>query len=102
MLKKGLCVLSFATIMMADTTMCFKKDWVDPSTIESTALDGGKCMGNKSLQDMKANGWIVEDIKISSGNSGMNFMYVLKKGGMVAVVSDQDLEERMAKIETKK
>jgi len=101
MIKKGLFVLSLTSFMMADTTMCFKKDWIDPSTIETTTLDGGKCASNKSLVDMKKDGWAVEDIKISSGKSGMNFMYVLKKGGSV-ILSDGDLEARLNKIQDKR
>jgi len=101
MIKKGLFVLSLASFVMADTTMCFKKDWMDPSTIETTVLDGGKCSGAKSLTDMKADGWAVEDIKISSGKAGMNFMYVLKKGGSV-ILSDGDLEQRLNKIQDKR
>lgn len=101
MIKKGLFVLSLASFVMADTTMCFKKDWIDPSTIETTVLDGGKCAGSKSLTDMKADGWAVEDIKMSSGKAGMNFMYVLKKGGSV-ILSDGDLEQRLNQIQDKR
>ena len=101
MIKKGLFVLSLASFVMADTTMCFKKDWMDPSTIETTTLDGGKCASSKSLTDMKADGWAVEDIKMSSGKAGMNFMYVLKKGGSV-ILSDGDLEARLNKIQDKR
>ena len=101
MIKKGLFVLSLASFVMADTTMCFKKDWMDPSTIETTTLDGGKCASSKSLTDMKADGWAVEDIKISSGKAGMNFMYVLKKGGSV-ILSDGDLEARLNQIQDKR
>ena len=101
MIKKGLFVLSLASLVMADTTMCSKKDWMDPSTIETTTLDGGKCAGTKSLTDMKADGWVTEDIKISSGKDGMNFMYVLKKGGSV-ILSDGDLEQRLNQIQDKR
>ena len=90
MIKKSLCVLSLASFMMADTTMCFKKDWMDPSTIETTTLDGGKCASSKSLVDMKADGWMVDDIKISSGDAGMNFMYILKKGSYVNSSNDNN------------
>lgn len=103
MIKKSLCVLSLTTFMMADTTMCFKKDWFDPSTIETTLLDGGKCAGSKSLIDMKDDGWSVEDIKISSGDNGMNFIYVLKKGGSVVVnngvgISSVELKAQLKEI----
>ncbi len=100
MIKRSLFILSIGTMLIADTTMCFKKDWMDPSTIESTVLDGGKCLGSKSLVDMKQDGWLVDDIKISSGNTGMNFMYILKKGDLV-MTTDQ-MEEKLVAIQEKR
>ena len=101
MIKKGLFIGAIVSLLSADTTMCFKKDWNDPSTIETVALDGGKCASIKSLEDMKLDGYRVEEIKISSGKIGMNFVYVLKKGGSI-VLSDGDLEERLNKIQDKR
>jgi cytochrome c553 len=100
-MKKTILSLAVVSLLSADTTMCFKKNWVDPSTVETTALDGGKCSSTKSLVDMKKDGWMVEDIKISSGKDGMNFMYVLKKGGNI-VLSDADLETRLNAIQDKR
>lgn len=66
------------TSIIADTTMCFKENHVSMSTIENTALNGGACEGKYSINDMKAKGWIVDDIKISQSANGMNFIYILK------------------------
>lgn len=63
----------------ANTTMCYKNNWSDPSTIEDESLDGGECKGEKSLNDMKKEAWLVSDIKISSSDNGMNYIYILKK-----------------------
>ena len=60
--------------------MCFKEGHSSMSTIENIALEGGACAGKYSIKDMKAKGWSVDDIKISQGSNGMNFIYILKDG----------------------
>jgi cytochrome c553 len=70
-------LLSSASLF-ADTTMCFKENHKSMATIESTPLDGGICAGKFSVNDMKAKGWNVDDIKISQSATGMNFIYILK------------------------
>ncbi len=86
------------------------------ATIESIALDGGECAGKYSINDMKAKGWSVDDIKISQTQNGMNFIYILKSadhpkiapmvaGGTVAgtSLSQEQMEANiMAKLEAKK
>jgi cytochrome c553 len=64
--------------LFADTTMCFKENHQSMSTIENTPLDGGLCNGKFTVNDMKAKGWNVDDIKISQSPNGMNFIYILK------------------------
>ena len=58
--------------------MCFKENHQSMSTIENTPLDGGLCNGKFTVNDMKAKGWNVDDIKISQSPNGMNFIYILK------------------------
>lgn len=70
-------LLLSSTIIFAETTMCFKEN-ASMSTIENTPLDGGICNGKLSVNDMKAKGWSVDDIKISQSQTGMNFIYILK------------------------
>ena len=53
MLKKSLYVMCTASILSAATTMCYKKDHLDPSTIETIPLDGGECAGKLSVNQMK-------------------------------------------------
>ena len=57
--------------------MCFKEN-ASMTTIESTPLNGGACNGKYTVNDMKAKGWSVDDIKISQTANGMNFIYILK------------------------
>ena len=71
-------LLLSTTSIFADTTMCFKENHQSMSTIENTPLDGGICAGKNTIADMKAKGWLVDDIKISQSANGMNFIYVLK------------------------
>ncbi len=70
-------LLLSSTSIFAETTMCFKEN-ASMSTIEKTPLDGGVCNGKFSVNDMKAKGWSVDDIKISQSPTGMNFIYILK------------------------
>ncbi|HIP13471.1 MAG TPA: c-type cytochrome [Arcobacter sp.] len=81
MLKKSLLLLSFSSLIVANTTMCYKQNWTNPATIETVKLNGGKCLNSKSLQDMENEGWVVSDIKINptSNNTGMDYLYILKK-----------------------
>eukprot|EP01155_Anaeramoeba_flamelloides_P014261 Anaeramoba_flamelloidesa342851_13.p1 GENE.a342851_13~~a342851_13.p1 ORF type:complete len:201 (-),score=13.08 a342851_13:67-669(-) len=67
------------TISNAITTMCYKNNHNDPSTIEKIALNGGECSGKYSLIQMKENGWLIDDMKISMINESMNYIYILKK-----------------------
>lgn len=39
--------------LSAQTTICYKKDWKSPSTIETTKLEGGECKGELSFAQMK-------------------------------------------------
>jgi hypothetical protein len=62
-------LLLSSTSLLADTTMCFKENHKSMTTIESTPLDGGVCNGKFSVNDMKAKGWNVDDIKISQSST---------------------------------
>ena len=101
-------ILLSSTSLFAETTMCFKENHKSMTTIESTPLDGGLCNSKFSVNDMKAKGWSVDDIKISQSATGMNFIYILKNGTTVqnTVVSNgnqTDMEARIiAKLEKKK
>jgi cytochrome c553 len=103
-MKKTLLSLAVVSLLSADTTMCFKKNHLDPSTIDDTALDGGKCASKLSSNDMKKDGYIVEDIKITANKNSMDFIYVFKKptsvqvGANGVVLTDAALKARLRKI----
>jgi hypothetical protein len=81
MLKKSLYILGCTIILSASSTMCYKKNHFDPSTIESTILDGGKCDGKLSVLDMKQSGYKVDTMKIQNikNSDGLNYIYIFKK-----------------------
>jgi len=84
MLKKILLLLSFSSVVIANTTMCYKQNWSNPATIENIKLDGGKCMSKKSIKDMQIDGWSIKDIKLTSSinSSNMNYLYILSKNNI--------------------
>lgn len=92
------------TSLLANTTMCFKENHTSMTTIETTPLDGGECNSTKSINDMKKEGWIVDDIKIESSSNGNNYIYILKKETINASSLDEEkLEARiMQKLEKRK
>ena len=87
MLKKTLLLASSVALLNASTTMCFKKEHIDPSTIETAKLEGGECGGKLSSQDMQRLGYTVGDIKISAGETGLNYIYIFKKDEPLATVT---------------
>ncbi|PUE64977.1 c-type cytochrome [Arcobacter caeni] len=102
-------LLLSSTAILADTTMCFKENHKSMATIENTALDGGLCNGKFTVNDMKAKGWSVDDIKISQTATGMSFIYVLKTASTATSSSSNFIGNQaqmeaniMAKLEKKK
>ena len=100
-------LLLSSTSLLAETTMCFKEN-ASMITIESTPLNGGACNGKYTVNDMKAKGWSVDDIKISQTANGMNFIYILKTASSaqatpVVAGNQADMEARiLQKLEKKK
>ncbi len=70
-------ILLSITVANAKTTVCFKKDWSSPSTIETAPLDGGACQSKYSLEQMKKMGWSILDIKIDSEQNNLSYQYLL-------------------------
>jgi hypothetical protein len=70
-------ILLSLTIANAKTTVCFKKNWSSPSTIETALLDGGACAGKYSINQMKEMGWDILDIKVDSEQNNLSYQYLL-------------------------
>ena len=84
--------------------MCFFKEGHSSMRwqIENIALEGGACAGKYSMsKDMKTKGWSVDDIKISQGSNGMNFIYILKDGKTIQPTFSSNLTENSADMETR-
>ena len=108
MIKKSLYVACAASILNASATMCYKKEHLDPSTIENIALSGGECKDTYSVNDMKKNGYVVDSMKIQNGTNGFNYIYVFQKDkaqdfklSTNANLTDEQLLKRLEKIQTK-
>lgn len=103
-------LLATTTLGLAETTMCFKENHKSMATIENTKLDGGLCGSSKTVNEMKNDGWSIDDIKISQANNAMNFIYIFKRGTNNSYVSTPVLAESneameariLAKLEKKK
>jgi cytochrome c553 len=99
MLKKTVILTTalFACVSMAhaQTTMCFKQNHKDLMTIENTNLDGGECNGSQSANEMKKQGWVIDDIKMTPSNDGTNFVYIFKKNTNMNNIDQAALEEQI-------
>jgi hypothetical protein len=70
-------VLFASTVFLhAQQIKCYKKDWLDPTSVETTALEGENCSG-ATLQELKLQGWHIVDINVESSNNGLNYTFVL-------------------------
>jgi cytochrome c553 len=78
---KNIIILFIISVsLFASTTMCYKKNYSDITNVESQTFDGGTCQGGESIDSMKAQGWIVDDIKIKNlDNGNYDFVYILKQ-----------------------
>jgi len=85
-------ILLSLTVSNAKTTVCYKKDWTSPSTIENTALDGGECESKYSLTQMKEMGWSVLDIKIDSEQNNLSYQYLLTNDKIAETKQTQEVE----------
>lgn len=87
--------------LQADMTICYKKNWKSPSTIETTKLDGGECNGELSYQDMLKKGWYLKDIKIERSKEGLNYSYILTDKQIVTIDNNSFLDNKEVKLNYK-
>lgn len=100
-----LAISTFLSVSIANakTTVCYKKDWNSPSTIETTSLDGGECAGKYSIKQMKEMGWNVLDIKIDSSSNNLSYQYLLTNDTLVSndnqnlqIEKDSDIKNQLS------
>lgn len=94
-------ILLNVTILFSQTTMCYKQNHTSMATIEDTKLNGGECSGNKSLNDMKNEGWNVEDIKITQKDNTYDFIYILKNNSLNSSFSNSEKNLSQKELEKK-
>ncbi|XOB61418.1 plasminogen-binding N-terminal domain-containing protein [Campylobacterota bacterium DY0563] len=85
--------------LLAKTTICYKKDWKSPATIETTKLDGGECKNELSYKDMLSQGWFLKDIKIEKGTKGLNYIYVFSDKEIVNINNSNLLNNKYQKLD---
>jgi hypothetical protein len=85
-------ILLSITIANAKTTVCFKKNWSSPSTIETAMLDGGACAGKYSINQMKKMGWDILDIKIDSEQNNLSYQYLLTNDKVSIVKQNKEVK----------
>lgn len=104
LLSSATLALLTTTSLFAQTTMCFKENHPSMTTIETITLDGGLCSSSKSVQDMKNEGWSVDDIKIEKSSSGNNYIYIFKKNEQtISSLDEEKFEQRiLQRLETRK
>ena len=95
----ALFALALLTQAYATTTICYKKDWTSPSTIEIEKLEGGECKGELSYREMLSNGWFLKDIKIEKGEKGLNYIYTFTDKKLVDIDNASILKSETAKLD---
>lgn len=96
----------FATSLLtqnlnAKTTLCYKNEWKSPSTIETTKLDGGECKGDFSFKEMIKKGWFLKDIKITKGEKGLNYSYLLTDKKLINIDNSNFMSNKKTKLNYK-
>ncbi|PLY05701.1 MAG: hypothetical protein C0625_12855 [Arcobacter sp.] len=105
LLSKSLITIFTATLLAqglnAATTICYKKDWESPSTIEKTKLDGGECDGRFTYKEMLKKGWYLKDIKISKAKKGLDYSYILSDKELIEIDNSDFMDNKFAKLDYK-
>jgi len=78
-LKKILLISLLASSLFSQTILCYKNNISDSTLNENILLDGNDCQGQYTVNDMKNNGWELDDVKIVKlSSSKYNHIYILK------------------------
>lgn len=61
----------------AESTLCFKKNVLEPNKIAELKLSGGNCKRAYSLNEMKKTGWVVRDTIITQNeDKSSNYIFI--------------------------
>lgn len=91
-----------ASFLNAEITICAKENLDSIINIEEKTLDGGECKNKYSLNEMKKNGWQVQDAKITTKENKYSIVYILNKSNnqintTTSNINEKDLEEKIIK-----
>lgn len=106
MLKKLLLLSSVALFSNAAVTMCFLKDHSDPSTAQTTPLDGADCK-SQTVEQLKNTGLELKDIKMKDSANGFNYVFIFDNAtsqsstpaSSSVVITKEMLKEQIAQIQ---
>jgi len=65
--------------LVAETTLCYKKDAKNDSLGKTILLNGGECQGKLSILSMEKKNWELSDTKIVKDNDIFNHIYIFNK-----------------------
>ena len=65
--------------LVAETTLCYKKDAKNDSLGKTILLNGGECQGKLSILSMEKKNWELSDTKIVKDNGIFNHIYIFNK-----------------------
>lgn len=94
MVNKIFLTVLFTTLMQANITMCFLKNHSDPATVDNSQLSGKNCT---SVNDMKSNGYNLEDMKISNSSNGLDYVFIFKTKSNV--IDQNDLKTQLKNLQ---
>ncbi|MEA3552952.1 MAG: plasminogen-binding N-terminal domain-containing protein [Campylobacterota bacterium] len=78
-MKLLLLFLFFISTVVAQTTLCYKKDTASTVLEKTTLLNGGECQGKLSVLNMEKENWELSDTKIVNDNGVFNHIYIFNK-----------------------
>lgn len=95
-LKKTVLILIsiiISTNLYSNQTMCYKENLESISAIERVKLDGGLCQGEKTIKEMKNNGWLINDIKSNIKEGKYSYIYIFSKN-TIKKIDNNDIDIR--------
>lgn len=94
--------LFFISSLMAQKTLCYKKNVSESSVNENIQLNGKDCQGNLTIKDMRELGWSLNDIKIANNGDAYNHLYIFSKETVFEPIVQNIIEPKVIKYDLSK
>ena len=89
--------LFFISTLIAQKTLCYKKNISESSVNNTIQLNGRDCQGKFSANEMKKLGWSLDDIKITSNGDAYNHLYIFSKRTKLEPIVQNVIEPKVTK-----